>query len=308
MPYAEIRRRLEAGGVVLLDGPTGTELQRRGADMNDDAWCGPASLAAPDLLTDIHADYIGIGCDVITANTFASSRLMLESAGLGDQVEAANWAAVEAALRARERADAGRPVAIAGALSHMVPVARGTGRSDESRVPGREQVAAAFRELAGLLADAGCDLIILEMMYHPERIPLALDAARATGLPVWMGLSARQESDGELLSFYQHEDIPFDEIAALIPPRDVDAAGVMHTDVRFVGEAVRRVRAHFPGPLLAYPDAGTFRMPHWQFVDVDPAHFRDYCREWIAGGVQIIGGCCGLTPEHIRAVADLKTG
>ena len=98
MSYQHIKSRLDAGETIVLDGATGTELQRRGATMDPASWCGPASLNNSDLLTQIHLDYIKAGSDVITANTFASSRLMLTDAGFGDRVEEINRIAVEAAL------------------------------------------------------------------------------------------------------------------------------------------------------------------------------------------------------------------
>ncbi|NDB26813.1 MAG: homocysteine S-methyltransferase family protein, partial [Actinobacteria bacterium] len=133
MSYKDVKRRLDAGEVIVLDGATGTELQRRGAQMDPSAWCGPASLNNSELLTQVHLDYINAGADVITANTFASSRLMLTPAGFADRVEEINRIAVEAALRARDLAtekSPSRKIAVAGSLSHMVPVAAGTAKVD----------------------------------------------------------------------------------------------------------------------------------------------------------------------------------
>ena len=73
MTYKNLKVRLDAGEIIVLDGGTGTELQRRGAQMDPSAWCGPASLNNSELLTQVHLDYIDAGADVVTANTFASS-------------------------------------------------------------------------------------------------------------------------------------------------------------------------------------------------------------------------------------------
>ncbi|MEE9250682.1 MAG: homocysteine S-methyltransferase family protein [Alphaproteobacteria bacterium] len=307
MAYDRLKQRLDAGEVVILDGATGTELQRRGASMDPAAWCGPATLHSERLLTEIHADYIAAGAEVITANTFASSRLMLSRAGYGEQVEEINRRAVEAALRARDRAPSGTSVVVAGSLSHMVPVAEGTAVVDPGKLPDDVEMATAFNELAQILAAAGCELIILEMMYHPGRIRLALDAALTTGLPVWFGLSSRKGKDGTIVSFHQSEDLPLDEVAALILGQGVDAAGVMHSGAELIVEALQPVRRHFAGPLMAYPDSGYFEMPDWRFVDViTPQRFEAFCRDWIECGVQILGGCCGLTEEHVRAAVRAR--
>ena len=165
MSYSPIKQRLDNGDIVVLDGGTGTELQLRGAKMDPGSWCGPASLNNSDLLTQIHLDYINAGSDVITANTFASSRLMLTEAGYGDRVEEINRIAVEAALRARDLAPAGRKIAVAGSLSHMVPISEGAAVSDLSKTPSQGQISEAFFELANILKSSGVDHIMLEMMY-----------------------------------------------------------------------------------------------------------------------------------------------
>jgi len=136
MSYEDLKRRLADGGIVILDGGTGTELQRRGAPMNPEAWCGPASLEHLSILEAIHRDYIAAGADIITANTYASSRLMLGSAGLDERFEDINRAAVRAAMRARE-ASGRAGIAVAGSLSHMVPMAAGTAHADLARAPGK---------------------------------------------------------------------------------------------------------------------------------------------------------------------------
>ena len=305
--YDRLKRRLDEGGIALLDGPTGTELQRRGVAMDKAAWCGPATLEHADLLTEIHADYIAAGADVITANTYASSRLMLSAAGLGDRLEEVVRRAVDAAFRARGRAPRGAEVVIAGSLSHMVPIAEGTPAVDVRRMPSDAAIADAFGELALSLARAGCELILLEMMYHPGRARVALEAALATKLPVWFGLSARHSPDGRKISYEQAEEVPIDNIIHLIPQRGIDAAGVMHTHAELIGPVLAQLRRRFNGPLLAYPDSGAFEMPNWRFVNViTPERFEAYCRDWLAAGAQIIGGCCGLTPEHIHAAARAR--
>ena len=271
MSYHDVKRRLDAGEIIVIDGGTGTELQRRGAQMDPSAWCGPASLNNSELLTQVHLDYINAGADVITANTFASSRLMLTPAGYADRVEEINRIAVEAALRARDLAtkkSPSRKIAVAGSLSHMLPVAAGTAKVDQAQVPSNDELAHAFGELADILKSSGVDHIMLEMMYEPNRVPLALNAALETGLPVWFGMSARRAPDGRAISFDQHNEFPLEEITKLIPKTGVDVAGVMHTGAEIVGETLAAIRKNFSGPMSAYPDSGYFEMPDWQFVDV----------------------------------------
>ena len=308
MTYQPIKRRLDAGDIIVLDGATGTELQRRGAPMDPAAWCGPATLDHHELLREIHVDYIRAGADVVTANTFASSRLMLGPAGLGDRVVEVNTRAVEAALAARAATGAGDRVAVAGSLSHMVPVGAGSAVVDAAKLPSVAQTSDAFHELAGILSAAGVDLIMLEMMYNPNRAPLALEAAMSTGLPVWFGMSARRNRAGAVISFDQLEDHPLDAIIDLIPATGIDAAGFHHTSAEIISDALSQLSERFRGPLMAYPDSGYFEMPDWHFVDtIDPDRLEAFFTEWIGSGARILGGCCGLTVEHVEAACRARS-
>ena len=306
MPYTQLKQRLDAGERIVLDGGTGTELERRGVPMNPDAWCGPTSVEHRATLEQVHLDYIAAGAEIITANTFASSRLMLEPAGLGERVAELNQAAVEAALNARERSG-NSAIVVAGSLSHMAPVRPGTDRyfaqNEDASV-----LTDAFHELAEIHKAGGCDFILLEMMSHTQRTPLAVAAAKATGLPLWAGFSARRDEDSGKLTSYSQVHLPFEDSIAAVDPKAVDAVGLMHTNATLIAPGLELLRKRFACPLMAYPDSGYFKMPNWQFENIlTPEDFLDYTRTWVTSGVQIIGGCCGLSPEHIEAIRFLRT-
>lgn len=302
MSYTAIENRLQNGDVVILDGGTGTELEKRGVAMDPEAWCGVATLKNSDILESVHRDYIAAGADVITANTYASSRLMLRPAGFADQFEEINRTAIETALRARESSGR-KDVLVAGSLSQMCPMNADSDHPDLDREPPAEVMREAFFELATLLRDAGCDLILLEMMYYPHRLPLVFEAAAATGLPVWAGFSARRDNTGDVVSFAPERSIPFEDLLEILAKVDVQAAGLMHSPADVVGDATAILRRKFCGPLMAYPDSGYFRMPHWQFENIiEPEALVEFARSWVDDGVQILGGCCGLSPEHIAAM------
>jgi len=306
MSYAKIEHRLKNRGIVILDGGTGTELERRGVVMNPKAWCGPATLDNAALLEQIHCDYIAAGADIITANTYASSRLMLGAAGFGAQFEEINRIAVNSALRAREKSGHS-DVLVAGCLSHMCPYTGGIAKPDQVNLLSQAEMADGFGELALFLRDEGCDLILLEMMYYPDRMAHAFDAAIATKLPVWAGFSARRNQAGEIVSHASQSDIPFEDVVRVLRDYDVAAAGIMHTPSDVISDALTILRNVYDGPLTAYPDSGYFKMPNWQFEKVIPAdEFLKFATQWIDSGVQVIGGCCGLSPEHIAVLKPLK--
>ena len=304
--YENAKRQLQNGGILILDGGTGTELERRGVPMDTEAWCGAASLEYNSILESIHRDYIAAGADIITTNTYSSSRLLLEPAGLAEHFTDINNAAVDAAHRGRD-ASGRDDVLIAGSLSHRGAVAKGTAIPDLTRLNSQGEMDDAFGELAMLLRGRGCDLILLEMMYYPERMGSSFMAAKETGLPIWAGFSARRHDDGQILSFAPDRDIPFSDIIQVLQDFEVSAAGVMHTQANVVGGALKILGQTYEGPLLAYPDSGYFQSPHWQFEDIIPPNeLKQLASGWIKNGLQIVGGCCGLTTDHIAALSPLK--
>lgn len=286
--------RIDAGGVVLLDGGTGTELERRGVPMNERAWCGDATLGHAEILRGIHEDYIRAGAEVVIANTFAGARHCLEPIGLGDDVERANRRAVELAQEARARV-AEREVAVAGSMSDFMTERSNPEWTRDSRLR------ATYREQAEVLAQAGVDLLALEMMQEPEIAVPAVEAALATGLPVWLGCSCRRV--GRRLGFFDHPDRDFRELLDAVLGLPVGVIGIMHSEVPDVGHGIEALRELWSGPVAVYPESGYFRMPHWQFVDViSPDRLVAEARGWRERGVQLIGGCCGIGPDHIAAL------
>jgi homocysteine S-methyltransferase len=306
-PYDRIRRALKTGDTVILDGGVSTELERRGAPMVEGAWSGKVAIDAWDVLVDTHRAYIDAGSNIITANTYASSRLVLEPTGLGDKVEEINRRSLEAALTARERCGA-PDVAVAGSISHMLPMATGAhghGSTERSNLS-RDILFAAFQEMASYHAAGGADLLLLEMMSLPDLMSVLFDAVADVSLPVWCGLSAKRKIADGPISAWHDETVPFSDNVARAAERGFEVMGIMHTSADLIADTVPLMREHYSGPLMAYPDSGYFEMPHWRFVDtLTPLEFRDFVRGWVELGVQIVGGCCGLGPEHISAIADL---
>ena len=292
-------RRIRAGEVILIDGAMGTELEARGVPMDDTVWCGAAVLDHGGVAQAIHEDYIRAGADVIITNTFATARHSLEPAGHGAAVASVNRKAVELARRARDSA-ADRPIAIAGSISAFIAATAGS----EWREPA--SLAATFREQAELLAEAGVDLIVLEMMQHLDRARPAVEAAVATGLPVWIGCSCRRAPAGPGLVSHDQPLDDFGELLAGLAGLGGALMAIMHSDVDATLPGLELLRAHWSGPTGAYPNSGHFVMPNWQFVDIiSPDALAAEAIGWIEQGAQVIGGCCGIGPDHIRRLKQL---
>lgn len=294
-----LRARLDAGEVVLLDGGTGTEIEGRGVPMDHAAWSALANLTHPEVVRSVHEDYIRAGAQVVIANTFASGPGALAAAGVEDRFAAINEAAVRLAQEANAGVGEGR-VAVAGSLSSMA--FRGL-RDDRIAEP--ERIIAAYRSQAEVLAAAGVDLLILEMMASPLHAVPALQAAQETGLPVWVGVSsAGAGADGRPVTV---EGFDLGELVdtLLATPGEVGALLVMHTDLRDTEAALDVLSSRFSGPLGAYPHSGDWNPPSWTFSDISPEAFASQVGGWAERGARILGGCCGIRPAHIAALRQV---
>jgi len=304
------RRRLDAGHALLTDGGTGSELRRRGFALRPDAWSAPASLTHFGLLRGIHADYVEAGADVITTNTFAAARFVLDAAGLGERTAEIVRRTVAAAREARAASE--RDVAIAGSISCLPP------RFDPRAYPDPRAEREAYRELAALLAEEGVDLLALEMLEDTEHAARACEAALETGLPIWLGVSCRARADGALCAF-DFPDTPLAAVLDALLPFAPEAVNVMHSPPDAIAPALAALGARWRGVRGAYPEleggvtgvamragaaqalADTTRAGGGGATH-SPAELAALARGWLAAGARIVGGCCGATPEHIRAL------
>ena len=289
-------QRLEAGGAVIFDGATGTELERRGVPMDGVAWCAAALATHPDTVREVHEDYIRAGAEVIITNTFPAARHVLEPAGLGDRFEELNTRAVELAKEARENAAEGE-VWVAGSISTF------PAGNDLARVPKEKEARANYREQAETLAEAGVDLIALEMLEDLAQASYAVEATVATGLPVSAGFSVKRGDDGGLVLWSGENTLT--EALETVPLSGVSLVTVMHTLVEDTPDALGEVVERWSGPVGAYPHAGRFEMPNWIFIDqISPEEFAREAVGWHALGARVVGGCCGIGPDPIRALAE----
>ena len=303
--YKNFLEVLNSGETILLDGATGSELENRGIKM-DNSWCATASLEF-DILKQIHKDYINAGAKIITTNTYASNRMILEVAGVEDKFEDINLAAINAAIQARE--ECGRDdVLVAGSLSHQIPYEDAFISQEEKdkyiKKLTPEYFQKSFDELAFFLADNGCDFILLELMYRPDRIDIIFDSASKVGLPVWAGFSSRNK-DG-LIALTTDYEYSFKKMISNVKHHKLDAVGIMHCDIGVIEESIKELKEVYDLPIMAYPEVAVFKFPHYDMSNVIPPD--DYlieAKKWKDAGAQIIGGCCGTTVEHIKLLNQL---
>ena len=293
----EILDRMARDELVFLDGGTGTELERRGVPMDAAAWSAAAVLSHPQIVRQVHEDYIRAGADIITTNTFSTARHQLTPAGLDDRFAEMNRQAVELALEARDRVGVEREVLVAGSISSV--------HFDIKYLSPVEDAAANFLAQAEILVDAGVDLLILEMMWDLEYSPAAIEAALSTGLPVWVGFCCRLAEDSTVMLFSKKYEGTLESALDRMLPLGGSVISIMHTDTTEVLPALELVRRRWHGPLGVYAHSGRFEMPNWVFNDViSPQEYLAEATEWVRRGVRLIGGCCGIGPDHIRLLRE----
>ena len=232
-------QRIYAGACILMDGATGTEVQKRGVPQLENAWNGGGALSHPDIVRQVHVDYLKSGAEIIISNSFATHLHALAAAGEEGRFEDYNRRAVELAVEAR--AEAGHDGALVAA-----GVSYWSWRGD---MPPAEQMRNATRQQLLVMAEAGADVICLEMMIDQSCFELTLDAATDIGLPVWVGLTTTLMPDGDCRL---HAGDPLAPAIALAAANEVDLINIMHTEVEFVSGSINAVRQDWDGPIGVY--------------------------------------------------------
>ncbi|MCJ7537555.1 MAG: homocysteine S-methyltransferase family protein [Anaerolineales bacterium] len=293
--YQALIQRLDNGEQILIDGATGTEIERRGVPMVDNAWNGMGAMTHPDIVRQVHEDYIRCGAQIIISNTFSTSRHVLQDAGFEEHFEVLNQRGIELAREART--NMGSPnVLVAGGIAYL---------SFTGKTSPPEQLRANLEEQAVIMADAGADLIMLEMMADIERTEIALEAAQKTGLPVWVGFSCHLDEVGEPHLLYGSALL---EGVKAIQNYDVPVVTIMHTEVEFIDACLNVLKANWQGPIGVYAHSGKFVAPNWIFNDViSPEDYASAASSWLQQGVQVLGGCCGIGLEHMQVLKDILT-
>ena len=280
-------------GPLLCDGAMGTLLYAKGVFIN--RCYDELNLSQPEIVGAIHADYVKAGAEVLETNTFGANHYRLLRHGYETRVGDINRAGVQLA-----RAAAGSGVMVAGSVGplglHIEPLGKVS----------REEAQAAFREQIEVLASEGVDLILLETFGYIDELHQAVLAARAAapGIPVVAQVTI--DEDGNALDGTDPETF-----GARLTSFGVDVVGCnCSVGPAAMLETVERLRRVTPLPLSAQPNAGMPRNVEGRNIYLcSPEYMASYARKFVAAGVSLVGGCCGTTPEHIKAMkAALRVG
>ena len=294
---------------LILDGGVGTEIQRRGYSLHKNTWSALAHYHHPVLVEEIHYDYINAGADIITTNTFSTAKHLLRTVDLEAAFEEINQSAVRVAKQARERAR-NSDIVIAGSISTIPDLER------PDRLPVSDVYFKEFRQQAEILVDAGVDILLAEMMIQSEATEMIIEACSGLNTPIWVGLSAScTESDPEIMAFrtpgkYQQvENETFENLVKTISQHPLQALGIMHTKVELIPDSLKLISKYWRSSKMAYAQIGETGEHDWKFSKlISPADYVEHTKCWVESyAVDIIGGCCGTSPQYTKAIAKTLT-
>jgi 5-methyltetrahydrofolate--homocysteine methyltransferase len=274
--------------VVLLDGAMGTQLDTKGLMGR-----GTTNLEAPQAVLEVHRAYAQAGCDALITNTLTMNRIYIETHNVGVSVRDVNRAGVELAREA-----AGDSLCVLGDLSSTGQLLEPYGTYKET------QFYDAFREQAEVLAQTGVDGFIIETMFDLREAMCALRACKESfSLPVIVSIAFQTDQNGGRTMMGDSAE----QCARQLTDASANVIGANCGDLDPVqmSRVVALLRAATDRPLAAQPNAGKPQLLEDRTVfDMEPAAFSEGIAECIRAGAQIVGGCCGTTPEHVRAVYE----
>ncbi len=270
-------------------------------------WSARALLDAPDVLQAIHADYIAAGADIVTTNTFRTHRRTLTRADLGARTRELTRLAVRIARTAAQQAD--RKIYVAGSLSPLEDC------YSPQLVPPDGELWIEHAEMAHDLAEAGCELLLVETMNTVREAVIAARCAAATGLPVCVsfvaglnGLPPDQASspgtDEALAPLTLLSGESISEAVQAVQRLRPAVILINCVPLVYIDRALDELRAAHRGPIGLYANVGhADDQVGWTLTDdVLPAAYAQHARQWLRQGAAILGGCCGTTPDHIMAL------
>ena len=305
---SDLMNRIENGEVLIMDGAMGTELERRGVPFEGEAWSAKALVDHGDVVRDVHCDYLDAGAQIHIVNSFALGKHVLQAVGMGDQFIKLNRRSVELFDQAVATTDFERSGHYAaGSISTFAA------NSDRGLLPEKGELLRNCSEQAEVLVEAGVDLFALEMLFDVDVTQTMMRAVAPLGLPVVVGFTcdwSDQKPDSVISARGMGlPSVGLDEILPSIADSlvSVDAIlAIMHSQFDVTDQALQVAKKYWHGPIAIYPNSGKFVNLHMQFDSVcGEDTFAEATKNWIGQGANIIGGCCGLGPGHIRRIAEL---
>ena len=304
MSYKFIKEKLDNNKLVILDGAMGSELEKKGAQMDKNLWCGTCSVEFPELVKEVHQDYIEAGSDVITTNTYACTPISMKNYGMENSIKEFNKKSVQLGKKAIE--DSKKKVALAGSVS----------ASGSFYKLGLKAMIPGFNEQIKILTEEGVDLIILEAMSsQADIVQTMIECSAKVNIPVWLSISCviDKKTNNLMLGYNDTVDEPpevYEDLEKSIKRFSTIHKGpilIAHSDIDVTGKAINVAKNNYNGTIGAYPNIGFYEKPHWKSDDnLSPEDYLNEVKSWVQNGSQIVGGCCGVGVNLIKPLSILK--
>lgn len=275
---------------IILDGATGTELIARGLSSGEppEGW----NILYPERVQDVHRSYYASGSDVVVSNSFGANRIKLSTYGYAERVEEINKKACEI-LRNACTKDA----FVAGNIGPTGKFLKPVGEFEPS------EFSEVYEEQALALRDGGADLIYIETMYDLKEALIALEAAKKTGLPVFVTMTFSKKKKG---FFTIMGDTPEISLKKLYD-EGADAVGAnCSLECYEMLDLMEGMKNFSEIPFIAKPNAGQPKVNDGKvYYDANPEDFARDIEKMISMGVRLVGGCCGTSPLFIKKIAEI---
>ena len=285
---------LQEDRVRIFDGAMGTMIYNKGVYINRSY--DELNLSSPDLVTEIHREYLKAGAEIIETNTFGASRLKLAQQGLDDRLAEINFAAAKLAKQAIESAR--HDAFVAGAISPLGV------RIEPYGPTSMDEAREMFREQAQALLEGGVDCFVLETFHDLAEIEQAIKAIRDVGnVPIFAQMTI---NDHLQTAYGTPLEIITTRLDKLLDTKGIDVMGLnCSVGPNAILAAIDKIRPLTTRRLSAQPNAGNPRdVQGRQMYMASPEYMAKYAKRLISAGAKFVGGCCGTTPEHIKLIVD----
>ena len=279
---------------LILDGAMGTELKNRGVDISLPIWSADANLEHPEIVVNIHSDYISAGADIITTNTFRTTTWTYRRAGY-TPIKAKERAR-DSLLKAVECAQnaSNKTVQIAGSITSVEDC------YSPDKFPGKTVAEDIYGETLEWMMDGGVDLILFETMGNIHEVILAMDMTQYLPIPLWLSLIMKDNS--RIL-----DGTPIQDLLSMIHEFKVDCLLTNCNQLGTTLSSIDQFNSTWKGEWGAYPNMGTTDYENDNFDIIDESNFSDGMTSILNKDPGVIGVCCGSRPYHVKLLKSLVT-
>jgi homocysteine S-methyltransferase len=291
-----LKDRLASGELIIMDGGMGSELEHRGIATTLPLWSAEALLTQPEIVEHIHLDYLAAGAQIITTDTFRTTRRAFGKKGMAERAADALALACAIARQARESVSNNHEIAIAGSIAPLEDC------YSPELTPPQPEIEAEHAELVDQLKQGGVDFILLETMITARETLSGVRSAVHSGMPFAVSFCCNNS-----LALLGGEAL--EQVIRAVEPFHPLFIGVNCISSEIATAAVRKLREITSLPISVYAQGDGLADGALGRVMAEEQHLSTYLQaagQWLAAGAQIIGGCCGTTPAYIRALHHLN--